>query len=60
MISQRLKPDGSFDGWTKIVATFQLSGDGNAFTSMGSFEMISPNGVVVSTGCSLSTGTRLK
>ena len=60
IISQRLNADGSFAGWTKLVATFQLSENGNTFTASGSFEVIEPNGNVSLTGCSTTTGTRLQ
>ena len=60
MISQRLKADGTFDGWAKIVATFELAENGNTFTSVGTFEIITPSGDVLDSGCSVTTGTRLR
>jgi hypothetical protein len=60
MISQRLNPDGTFAGWAKVQASFQLAESGNEFTSTGSYEIINPSGVVSLSGCSTSTGTRLE
>ena len=60
IINQRLNPDGTFAGWTRLRASFQLAESGTEITSTGSFEFIDPSGNQTSSGCSTSTGTRFE
>jgi hypothetical protein len=60
IINQRLNADGTFAGWTRLRATFQLRENGNEITSTGSFEFIDPSGNAAPPGCSTSTGTRFE
>jgi hypothetical protein len=60
IINQRLNPDGSFAGWSKVRGTFYVAKNGNEFTAASAFEIIDPNGNVLFMGCSTVTGTRFQ
>lgn len=53
-------PDGSFAGVQKIERKFVLDNDADRYTSVVTFEALSPNGNVVFSGCGTETATRVQ
>jgi hypothetical protein len=51
-------PAGNFTGWTKIVHVATMDPSGESYSSAGSLEVYSPNGILVFTGCASTTATR--
>ena len=49
---------GNFTGWTIIKHEPQLDRSADETASTGTFEVYAPNGVLVASGCSTTTGTR--
>lgn len=56
---QRFAPVGLV-GTTVVRQEVQLDGSGDGFTSAGTVEIVAPNGTVLATICSTSTGTRFE
>jgi hypothetical protein len=59
-ISQRLNSDGTFAGWTRSKATYQLMESGSEITSTVTVELLDPSGNVFLAGCATATGTRFE
>ncbi len=55
-----LNPMGGVVGRMRVEQISELSRDGNAFESSGSFVLRSPNGDVIGSGCSTATATRFQ
>jgi hypothetical protein len=51
---------GNFTGWTKITHEAALDSNGNQYSSAGTAEVYSPNGTLITTGCSTTTATRFE
>lgn len=56
----RFNPDGTFAGTAVIRATVSLGISGNDYTTNGTFQVLVPNGTVVSTGCVTTTAVRFQ
>ena len=50
---------GNYTGYTIIQHTATLTADGSAYESAGTSEIYNPNGILVATGCSTTTASRL-
>jgi hypothetical protein len=59
-ISLRYNPAGTFIGTQKVRQTTRLAANGHDFTTTGTVEILDPNGNIVGTGCSTSTGIRFQ
>lgn len=53
-------PAGNFVGWTIVTQEATLNSDATEYTSVGTAEVYNPNGVLIFTGCSTTTATRLE
>lgn len=59
-VSLRFSPTGVFLGTQRVRQMAILNAAGNGFTSMGTVQVLDPNGVVVGSGCASSVGTRFE
>lgn len=59
-VLQRLNPDGTFAGWTRLRGRIQLREGGTEFAWTGTGELIAPNGTVLLNTCNSASAVRFE